>query len=154
MTNLWRHKARTLATALGIALGVATIVALLSVGSGLKRTAGELVHLGQADLGVFQSGVSDPTASLLPASLGRRLQARGDVGEVAPLLLVIEGVKADPAAVVFGAQPQGFFARRLVIPRGTTGLGRRDVLVGERLAGELRLRPGQTTRIKGKPFTI
>ena len=53
-TNLARRKARAVATALGIALGVATIVALLSVGSGLKRTAAELVHLGQADLGIFQ----------------------------------------------------------------------------------------------------
>src|SRR5437764_728920 len=45
-----RRKARTLATAVGIALGVGTIVALLSVGSGLKRTAAGLVHRGFLDL--------------------------------------------------------------------------------------------------------
>src|SRR5215471_16786486 len=87
-TNLARHKGRAFATALGIALGVATIVALLSVGAGLRRTAGELVHLGQADIGVFQSGVNDPTASLLPVSVGQRPNARSDVEAATHLLLV------------------------------------------------------------------
>jgi putative ABC transport system permease protein len=153
-TNLRRRPTRTIATALGIALGVATIVALLSIGSGLKRTAGELVHLGQADLGVFQSGVSDPTASLLPASLATRLERRPDVGAATPLLLVVEGVKADPAAVVFGADPNGFFTRRLVILRGAGASRPRDVVVGDRLARELRLRPGQTMAIKRHRFRI
>ncbi|WP_187369218.1 ABC transporter permease [Baekduia soli] len=154
LTNLRRRKARTAATALGIALGVATIVALLSIGSGIKRTAGELVHLGQADLGVFQSGVTDPTASLLPLSLGARLEARPDVAEATPLLLVIEGVRQDPAAVVFGARPEGFFARRLVAVQGTSRLGGRSVAVGDRLARELRLKPGGTLTVKRRRFTV
>jgi putative ABC transport system permease protein len=154
-TNLARRKARAAATALGIALGVATIVALLSVGSGLKRTAGELVHLGQADLGIFQSGVSDPTASVLPASLAPRLEKRSDVAEATPLLLVIEGVKQDPAAVVFGAEPDGFFRRRLVVSEGRTGpAGRTGILVGDKLAKELGLHPGSTLKVKKRPFTV
>jgi putative ABC transport system permease protein len=154
-TNLARRKARAAATALGIALGVATIVALLSVGSGLKRTAAELVHLGQADLGIFQSGVSDPTASVLPASLATRLEKRSDVAEAAPLLLVIEGVKQDPAAVVFGAEPDGFFRRRLVVGEGRTGpAGRTGILVGDKLAKELNLKPGSTLKVKKRPFTV
>jgi len=153
-TNLARHKGRAFATALGIALGVATIVALLSVGAGLRRTAGELVHLGQADIGVFQSGVNDPTASLLPVSVGQRLNARSDVEAATPLLLVIEGVKKDPASVVFGADPRGFFVRRLVVTQGRRGLGTGQVVVGDRLARELHLRPGAMLLIKGRPFTV
>src|SRR4051812_38825311 len=127
---------------MGIALGVATIVALLSIGSGLNRTAGQLVHLGQADMGIFQSGVADPTASVLPAALAGRLERRSDVAEATPLLLVIEGVRQDPAAVVFGADPAGFFRRRLVMTAGRDGAGgRRGILVGDKLADELHLRP-------------
>ena len=155
LTNLARRKARAAATALGIALGVATIVALLSVGSGLNHTAGELVHLGQADMGIFQSGVADPTASVLPTSLATRLDRRKDVAEATPLLLVIEGVRQDPAAVVFGAEPDGFFRRRLVMTGGAPGAGgRQGILVGDRLAAELGLHPGQTMRVKGRPFTV
>jgi putative ABC transport system permease protein len=153
-TNLVRRKARTFATALGIALGVATIVALLSVGAGLQRTAAGLVHLGDADLGIFQSGVADPTASLLPASLAARLERRPDVREATPLLLVVEGVKQDPAAVVFGADPRGFFCQRLVMSEGARVFGPQRIVVGDRLARELHLRPGSTLVVKRKRFTV
>jgi putative ABC transport system permease protein len=153
--NLARRKARAFATAAGIALGVATIVALLSVGSGLKRTAGELVHLGQADMGIFQSGVADPTASVLPVSLAQTLERRADVAEATPLLLVIEGIRQDPASVVFGAEPRGFFRRRLVMLAGRGGAGgARGVLVGDALARQLRLRVGSTLQIKHRPFAV
>jgi putative ABC transport system permease protein len=154
VTNLKRRKARTAATAIGIALGVATIVALLSVGAGLQRTAAGLVHLGDADLGVFQSGVQDPTASVLPTSLATRLERRPDVARATPLLLVVEGVRQDPAAIVFGLDPKGFVAQRLVISEGASRLGGRQVLVGDRLARELHLRPGSTLMVKGRPFTV
>ena len=155
LTNLARRKARAAATALGIALGVATIVALLSVGSGLKHTAGELVHLGQADMGIFQSGVADPTASVLPTSLATRLARRSDIAAATPLLLVIEGVKQDPAAVVFGADPAGFFRQRLVMTAGGGGSGgARGVLVGDKLAGVLGLHPGSMLKVKGRPFAV
>lgn len=155
LINLARRKARAAATALGIALGVATIVALLSVGAGLKQTAGELVHLGQADLGIFQAGVADPTASVLPTSLATRLERRPDVDEATPLLLIVEGVREDPAAVVFGADPAGFFRRRLVITAGRAGaLGAGGILVGDKLAARLRLRPGSRLRVKRRAFTV
>jgi len=154
VTNLRRHRARGLATAVGIALGVATIVALLSVGAGLQRTAGGLVHLGQADLGIFQSGVSDPTASVLPVSLATQLEKRPDVASATPLLLVIEGVKQDPAAVVFGARPNEFFAKRLVLAQGRRAFGATNVMVGDKLATELHLKPGDTLAIKKRPLTV
>ncbi|HEY2637011.1 MAG TPA: ABC transporter permease [Solirubrobacteraceae bacterium] len=154
VTNLARRKARAAATAVGIALGIATIVALLSVGSGLQRTAGQLVHLGDADLGLFQSGVSDPTASLLPTSMGRRLEARSDVTRAAPLLLLVESIKPQPAAVVFGARPDDFFAKRLVVSRGRRAFGTRDVMVGDQLAGRMGLRPGSTLAVRGHRLRV
>jgi ABC-type lipoprotein release transport system permease subunit len=154
LTNIARHKARTLATAAGIALGVATIVALLSIGSGLKRTASELVHLGRADVGIFQAGVSDPTASKLPVALARRLERRPDVASATPLLLVVDSVRADPAAIVFGMDPAGFAARRLVVTDGAKQLGGRRILVGDRLARGLGVRPGDTLKVRRRAFTV
>ena len=69
--NLRRRPGRTLLTALGTALGIATIVALLAVADGAKRSAGGLVHLGDSDLGLFQKNAADPTTSVLPLSLVR-----------------------------------------------------------------------------------
>jgi len=153
-TNLVRHKGRTIATAIGIALGVATIVALLSIGDGLKRTAGELVHLGQSDFGLFQDGLADPTASILPTSLARDLERRPDVSRATPLLLIVEGIRQDPAAVVFGAEPDGFFARRLVMTQGDRDLRRRTAVVGDQLAERLGVEVGDTIRIKRRRFAV
>jgi ABC-type lipoprotein release transport system permease subunit len=153
-SNLVRHKGRTIATAFGIALGVGVIVALLSVGAGLKRTAGQLVHLGQADMGIFQSGVSDPTASVLPTSLAHQLSARADVSEATPILLLVSAVHGDPAAIVFGAEPNGFLVRRQVMTGGNRKLGANDVLIGDRLAAQLHLHPGSVLTIKNRRFTV
>ena len=98
-TNLVRRPARTLFTASGIAVGVATIVALLSFTQGLRNSAAGFVHLGGSDLGVFQAKVSDPTASVLPASLVGRLAASPGVAQATPLLLIVEAVPADASTM-------------------------------------------------------
>ncbi|MQA74209.1 MAG: FtsX-like permease family protein [Solirubrobacterales bacterium] len=153
-TNLRRHVGRTVATAIGIAIGVATIVALLSLGSGLKQTAGELIHLGQADLGIFQKGVSDPTASVLPASLAERLEKRSEVERATPMLLVIRAVSEEPAAVLFGVDPKGFISERAVITEGTKTLDPKHVLIGDQLAASLDAHPGSKITLKRRDFTV
>jgi len=153
-TNLLRSPARTIFTAGGIAVGVATIVALLSFTQGLRNTAAGLVHLGGSGLGVFQANVSDPTASILPEAMVGKLAARSDVAHATPLLLIVEPVKAAPAAIVFGADPAGFFARSLVVVAGRRPSSEQEILVGDRLAAELRLHPGGVLEVKGQPFPI
>ncbi|MGN6371598.1 MAG: ABC transporter permease, partial [Solirubrobacteraceae bacterium] len=94
LTNLRRRPARTLLTAAGIAVGVATIVALLSFTQGLRETAAGFVHLGGSDLGVFQTDVSDPTASVLPQSMVNRLeQSPGGGGGPPPQAIKEEGAQ-------------------------------------------------------------
>jgi putative ABC transport system permease protein len=154
-TNLLRSRARTIFTAGGITVGVATIVALLSFTQGLKDTAAGFVHLGGSDLGVFQANVSDPTASILPASIVGRLAAQPEVARATPLLLMVEAVKADSAAIVFGADPRGFFARSLVLTTGARARsGEQTILVGDRLAAQLHLHPGGTLTVHAHRYAI
>jgi putative ABC transport system permease protein len=154
-TNLLRRKARTVFTASGIAVGVATIVALLSFTQGLKETAAGFVHLGGSDLGVFQANVSDPTASVLPDSIVARLEGRPEVARATPLLLLVEGIHSDPAAIVFGAAPDGFFSRGLVLLEGARPpAGSRAALVGDRLAAHAHLHVGGEVGIRGSAFPI
>jgi hypothetical protein len=72
--NLMRRPMRTLLTAAGVAIGVGLIVAS-SRSRGAKRTAGDLIHIGRSDFGLFQSGVSDATRSLLPVCARARIDA-------------------------------------------------------------------------------
>lgn len=152
-TNLTRRPARTLLTALGIGVGVATIVALLSLTRGLQNTANGLVHLGGSDFGVFQSGVGDPTTSVLPDTFVKRLEREPGVARATPLLLVTGGIAADQGAIVFGADPKGYFAQRLLfLSGGPAGPG--QVMVGDTLAKELHLRPGRPLAISKHAFVV
>jgi putative ABC transport system permease protein len=154
-TNLLRRSARTLFTALGIAVGVATIVALLSFTQGLKNTAAGFVHLGGSELGVFQANASEPTASVLPESIVERLDARPEVARATPLLLIVEGVKSDSSAIVFGADPTGFFAHNLVLTGGRLPLaGAPEVLVGNRMAAQQHVLAGSRVVIEGRPYRV
>lgn len=154
LANLRRRASRTLLTAAGIAVGVATIVALLAFTQGLKQTAAGFVHLGGSDLGVFQANVSDPTASILPESLVGRLAARPYVARATPLLLIVEAIHGEPAAVTFGAEPDGFFAQGLVLVAGHEPARSGEVLIGDRLAAQLHLAPGASLEVKGRRFRI
>jgi putative ABC transport system permease protein len=154
-TNLLRSRARTAFTAGGIAVGVATIVALLSFTQGLRDTADEFIHLGGSELGIFQANVSDPTASVLPAATVRQIAAQPDVARATPPLLTVETVNVAPGAVVFGADPSGFFSHNLVIVAGTRPRpSAREILIGDRLAEQLHLAPGGALVVKGRAYRV
>lgn len=154
-TNLRRRPTRTVFTAAGIAVGVATIVALLSFTQGLREAASGLVHLGGSDLGVFQANVSDPTASVLPESIVGKLKERPEVAQATPLLLMVEAIPGESGAVTFGAKPSEFFTRSLVIVAGGRPRSQRsEVLVGDRLAARLGLRPGSALSVMGRRLRV
>ena len=153
VANVRRRRGRTALTALGIAVGVASVVALLALSAGLDNTAGQLVHLGRADLGLFQSDAGDPTSSVLPLSLMPRLLRTPDVVGATPLQLVISAVPKDPSAVVFGVDPKGFVAQRLVYTAGhgpTPG----HVVLGDQLASQLHVGVGDTVKFGGRRFVV
>jgi ABC-type antimicrobial peptide transport system permease subunit len=119
VANVRRRMARTSLTAAGIAVGVAAVAALLALSAGLDATAAQLVHLGKADLGMFQADASDPTASLLPLSLLPRVRNEPFVSAATPIQLVTGAVARDQSAFVFGLDPKGFVAGRLVFSAGS-----------------------------------
>jgi putative ABC transport system permease protein len=151
--NLSRRRARTLLTSIGIAVGVAVIVALLALTQGLKNSAAGLIHLGQADFGIFQKAAADPTQSQLPLIMkGRLLKVKG-VAAVSPLQLVTEPLKSEPSALVFGIEPGGFVQNRMVI---TAGRRPKDgeVAVGDTLGDEDHYNVGDRIKLKGRRYPV
>jgi putative ABC transport system permease protein len=153
LANVRRRRARTGLTAAGIAVGVAAVLALLALSAGLDQTAGQLVHLGRADLGLFQRDAGDPTASVLPLSLLPRLRAQPEVADATPIQLVVGAVARAPSAIVFGIDPNSFVARRLVYTAGR-GPAPGQVVLGDLLASGLHAGPGQTIRMNNRTFEI
>jgi len=151
--NVGRRRARTALTAAGIAVGVAAVVALLSLSAGLNRAAGDLVHLGRGDFGVFQRDASDPTASVLPLSLLRRIRAQPDVSDVTPIQLVVGALSRPQGAIVFGLDQSGFAGRQLIVTAGHRA-SRGEVLVGDLLARQLHLKTGSELRVSRHRFRV
>jgi len=141
LRNLLRRPARTVFTAVGVGLGVGLIVALLAISNGVQQTANDLTHVGRADFGLYQGGVSDFTRSLLPESLAAQVRNDPGVAAVSKIKLLILG-----STLVFGLDPQEFAYQRLVIVGGARG----GLMVGDHSGKQL----GQHVRLGGRSFTV
>ncbi|HEU0303414.1 MAG TPA: ABC transporter permease [Gaiellaceae bacterium] len=151
--NLWRRPARTTLTAAGVAIGVGLIVALLSIAAGVRKTAGDLIHIGRADFGVFQESASDLTRSLLPETLGEKIEGVEGVDDVAGIFLRVGEVEGRKSTLVFGYAPDEFPARRLVVVAGRRPQGN-EALVGDAGARTLELEPGDMMDVEGRRFRV
>jgi putative ABC transport system permease protein len=152
--NLLRRPARTALTAAGVALGVGLIVALLSLSTGVKKAADELIHVGRADFGLFQADVSDFSRSLLPESMAERVAEVNGVARTAKLKLFASDVDEQDAFFVFGLEPDEFVWRRLVVLEGRQPTGA-EALMGDRGARRLGIRPGDELEVaRGNRFRV
>jgi putative ABC transport system permease protein len=139
--NLLRRPARTIFTAIGVGLGVGLIVALLAITNGVHRTAGDLMHVGRSDFGLYQADVSDFTRSLLPESLAAQVARDPGVASVSKVKLLV-----DSGTLVFGLDPAEFAYRRFVVVSGVRG----GAMAGDHSGKHL----GQRVRLSGRSFTI
>jgi putative ABC transport system permease protein len=145
---------RTFLTALGTALGIATIVALLAVVGGVKHSADGLVNLGPSELGLFQADAADPTTSILSTDLLTRLDRTPGIASAAPLMLLVGGLSQAPGAIVFGAKAGDFVSGGLVFSSGRGYTSGSEIAVGDTLAQQLHLVPGQTVAIDHRRLVV
>ena len=149
LTSIRHRPGRAFLTALGTALGIGTIVALLAVSAGATQTAGQFVHLGRSELGLFQKDAADPTTSVLPESLITRLRRQPWVSDTMGLQLLVNKVPADPAAIVFGAKPNSFELERMVFTSGhaLTTANPNQIVIGDELAPQLHAHVGDVLSV-------
>ena len=150
-----RHRpGRTFLTALGTALGIATIVALLAVGAGAQRSAGQFFHLGASDLGLFQKDAADPTTSVLPQSMIKQLRKTPGIQAATGFVLLVSDVPHNPGVVVFGSTPSNFEVNRMVFSAGHMFSGTHEAVIGNETAKQLHLGVGDRLHVKGHKLKI
>src|SRR5581483_4082986 len=126
---------------------------LLSIAAGVRRTAGDLIHVRRADFGVFQQGASDLTRSLLPESLDAKLRATPGITDVAAIYLRVSHVQNHDAFLVFGLRRDEFAYRRFVIVAGRRARGQ-EAMLGDLAAKSLHLRPGGLLQVEKKRYRV
>jgi putative ABC transport system permease protein len=148
LRNLWRRPVRTALTAAGVSLGVGLIVALLSITNGAKETAAQLIHIGRADFGLFQSGTADLTQSLLPESMAGEVAREPGVAGTARIFLF-----NTKRLLVFGYAKNDFPAQRMVVTRGSQARGD-EATLGDAAARRLDLSAGKQLQLGTRSFRI
>ena len=173
LESLNGNKMRSGLTVLGIVIGVAAVIAMLSVGRGAEASiTGSISGIGTNLLFVFRGDFSDTIRNPKPLTLGDA-QAIGDpfqapsVEAVAPALqgnaeLSFGGERT--STQLFGVTPEYFSVRNLVLTEGgyiteEHILGRASVVVlgpetAEAIFGHADGVTGETVRIEGQPFRV
>lgn len=154
LSSLRRRPMRTFLTALGTALGIATIVALLAVAGGAQQSGSKFLDLGASDLGVFQANAADPTTSVLPLSLIKSFKRTPGIADATPLVLLVEDLHVDQGAIVFGAEPKSFLSKRFVFTSGNMFAAPNQMVVGNTLAQQLHVRLGQKLKLAHRLMTV
>ncbi len=152
--NLLRRRTRTALTLLGIAIGVAAVVALGAMAEGLIANWGSLLGGSGADLLVMQAGAWDASLSSLDQTLGDRLAALPDVESVDPGVMAYISTKGLPIMLIMGYEPHSPAMDHFRIVEGEPVRGPRQIALGRRAAESLNKRVGDTIRIYGTPYRI
>ncbi|GMR09844.1 MAG: hypothetical protein BMS9Abin28_0664 [Anaerolineae bacterium] len=154
LKNLLRRKARTALTLIGVAIGVAAIVALGAIGSGLTDKFDELLTAGGADLTVLQAGASEAFFSAVDVNLAGDIAAVPGVAQVEGVLLGVLPVSGSPYFLVYGYDPAGAGIERFTVTEGRELAAPDEILLGRIAAGGLGISPGDSIALGGSTFQV
>jgi len=156
--NVWRRKARSALTCSGIALAVATTLALVGFSSGLEQSTLECYEGRAADLVVAHAGVTQRLTSSIDERIGPRIAALPGVRAVNPCQrdMVSLGEGSLVGIPVQGWPADGLAMQSLVVAEGRR-LGAGDhggVMLGQSLAATLGKRVGEEVEIELQKFRL
>ncbi len=162
--NLLRRRTRSILTLMGIAIGVAAIVALGALADGLLTEFTAAFGSTQADLVVTQAeaGESAATMSLgaVDEAVGEAIGRLPEVEEVTGMTLAFVPMPDVPFFVLFGHDPEGFAIGHFQIVEGE-GLAARaragrgkPILLGRAAADNLGKEVGDTVQVQGSGYRV
>jgi ABC-type antimicrobial peptide transport system permease subunit len=153
LKNLWRRATRSLLTVLGIAVGVAAVVALGAMARGFAQNYGNVLGVSN-DLLVTQANSFDVIYSSLDEDLGARILAIPDVENVEGGVFSWIVVGDTPFFLIYGYPAGSVAMRHYRIVEGKPVTGPKQIAIGRRGADALKKRVDDTLRINGVPYRI
>jgi ABC-type antimicrobial peptide transport system permease subunit len=157
--NLFRRKGRTILTLIGIAIGVATIVALSAVAKGVKAGFAAMTQGSQADLILAQASGLSALVSSFDEAVADEVRALPEVADVDGMLYSNAMIDGKNYLFIFGHNPQGFTIDHFRILEGQSlasarGVRGKPIILGRRAAQSLDVQVGDTLRITGSAFRV
>ncbi len=160
LNNVMRRKARTFLTLLGISLGVAAVVALVSLSVGLKSNAMDIMGKVTGDVTVMEEGQMF-TMSNLSEDIMKKVENINGVHMVAPTVMLMDLSKGFNTA---GAEARGVDPDReerfsssswdIIDGRPLRSSDSYSAMAGTVLADQLNLKVGDTIEFMGQDFKV
>jgi putative ABC transport system permease protein len=157
--NLSRRKTRTLLTVLGIAVGVAMIVALGAVAEGFRVGYLAMFSGSGADLIMLQKGSYEISLSAIDEDIVNQVRALLEVNAATGMMV---GYISAPGLLrfnVFGYDLDGFAIKRYGVIEGqsldsarSTSTG--GVLLGKKASEAIKAAVGKSVRLLGSTFRV
>jgi ABC-type antimicrobial peptide transport system permease subunit len=161
LKNLLRRKARTFLTILGIAIGVAAIIALGVMSNLLENGYSSMMAGSKSDLLLTQPDAFSLTSSAIDEQIGQQLQNMPEVAQVSGMILGVVQTVENPFFFVFGYPKNSYLLERYQI---TAGVGLDDpgndrlrgkpLLIGLAAAEALGKQPGDSMRLGSSLYRI
>jgi len=153
LKNLWRRPTRSLLTILGIAIGVAAVVALGAMAEGMVKNYGTAIGTS-TDLLVIQANALDPLFSSLDEEMAQRIQAVPGVEAVDPGVYTWIATDEMPFFLIFGYPVGSASTTHYRIVEGKPVTGPKQIVIGRRAADSLKKTMDDTVRLYGVPYRI
>ncbi len=154
LRNLLRRKTRTFLTLIGIAIGVAGVVALGAMAEGFINTYTTVLTSSGADLILAQGDAVDLMLSAVDDNVLPTVQNTPGVKQVAGVLWGIYATESVPYFFVIGLDPKEFAARHYRVVEGNPITGARQMLIGRSAANSLKKKIGENFKILEVSYRI
>lgn len=152
--NLWRRKTRTILTLLGIAVGVAAVLAFSAFGEGMASGFEKTFTTAEADLIVAQKDSMMLLLSNVDNSVGRDLQSMPGVDKVEGVVLGFVTLQDSPYFVVMGHEPRSFALDHFRLVDGAPLTNKKQILLGKVTAKNFKKKIGDSFRINKIDFEV
>ncbi len=158
LKNILQRKARSALTAIGVAVAVTAVVALVGIADGFERSFRELYEKRGVDLVVVRAGSSERLSSSIPQQVGTQIRGISGVRAISPGLMdVVSFEEANlPSVPLQGWASDSFLfdGLKLLSGRRLTAGDDKGVMLGMVLAKNLGKKTGDTLEIAGREFEI
>ena len=152
--NLWRRKARSFLTMLGIGIGVAAVIALGAMAEGIAEGYAAFAGGSGADLLVTKTDAGDLTMSTVDEQVGERISQLADVSNVSGVIFNIVKLEKIPYFIVGGYDPDEVAVQHFKIIEGQPLSRDKEIILGHQAADNLKKSVGDSVRLYETPFRI
>lgn len=156
MKNPFRNKTRSALAIFGIAIGIATIVALGIITDGLKSSSEETLKTGGSDFIVIESNVSNVIMSSIDEKYVSEISKIEGIKRASGVIMSFQSVEENPYFALTGVKSDDLEFSDIKITKGNpfTDGQSKEIIIGKLAEEKMNKSIGDNIILSGKKYTI